>query len=266
MITPRGLTRTTGRSASQRAPVAAHPSRAERRRSRVYCAFRRGRGGDGGCPPRQGGKRGSKERGQEKRSDHLHSRVGASGVRDLREYFAPRLEELGLARLLDEIEIPLIGVLADMEWRGIAIDAGGLAELSRQFGTELQALEREIHHEAGTDFNINSTPQLRHILFEKLQLPVLKKTKTGPSTDADVLGQLAETGFAVPRLLLEYRELSKLKSTYVDVLPQSVDPATGRIHTRFNQTVTSTGRLSSSDPNLQNIPARSEQGKQIRHV
>ena len=188
----------------------------------------------------------------------------AEGVRDLREYFAPRLEELGLAPLLDEIEIPLIGVLADMEWRGIAIDAGRLAELSRQFGTELQALEREIHHEAGTDFNINSTPQLRHILFEKLQLPVLKKTKTGPSTDADVLGQLAETGFAVPRLLLEYRELSKLKSTYVDVLPQSVDPATGRIHTRFNQAGAATGRLSSSDPNLQNIPVRTPRGEQIR--
>ncbi len=185
-------------------------------------------------------------------------------VLELRDHFAPRLAGPAMGTLLADIEIPLIEVLVDMEWRGIAIDRERLAELSREFGSELQALERDIHREAGTEFNINSTPQLRHILFEKLQLPVVKKTKTGASTDADVLAQLAEAGYAVPRLLLEYRELSKLRSTYVDVLPGSADPQTGRIHTRFNQTGAATGRLSSSDPNLQNIPIRTRRGEEIR--
>jgi len=188
----------------------------------------------------------------------------ARAVAELKERLQPRLEGLAVGQLLAEIEIPLVGVLVDMEWRGIAIDRARLMELSRQFGAELESLERQIHHEAGTEFNINSTPQLRHILFEKLQLPVIKKTKTGASTDADVLAQLADSGFAVPRLLLEYRELTKLKSTYVDVLPLSADPATGRIHTRFNQTGAATGRLSSSDPNLQNIPVRTPRGEEIR--
>ena len=182
----------------------------------------------------------------------------------LRDYLLPRVRELGLEPLLQRIEMPLIGVLADMEARGIGVDVEGFGVLSRQFGTELAAIEKQIYAEAGTEFNINSTPQLRHILFEKLLLPVTKKTKTGPSTDVDVLMELAEMGFAVPRLLMEYRELSKLKSTYVDSLPQAVDPATGRIHTRFNQTGAATGRLSSSDPNLQNIPVRTRRGEQIR--
>jgi DNA polymerase-1 len=188
----------------------------------------------------------------------------ALAVLQLREHLTPRLAALALTSLLEGIELPLIGVLAEMEWRGIAIDPALLGELSRQFGAELQEIERAIYHEAGTEFNINSTPQLRHILFEKLLLPVQKKTKTGASTDADVLQQLADLGFAVPRLLLEYRELSKLKSTYVDVLPLSVNPRTGRIHTQFNQTGAATGRLSSSDPNLQNIPVRTARGEQIR--
>jgi DNA polymerase-1 len=188
----------------------------------------------------------------------------AAAVLELRDRMAARLEGHGLARLLEEVEVPLIGVLADMEWRGIAVDPALLNALARQFGVELEQIEREIYREAGTEFNINSTPQLRHVLFEKLQLPVQKKTKTGASTDADVLQQLAELGFPVPRLLLEYRELSKLKSTYVDVLPQSINPRTGRIHTQFNQTGAATGRLSSSDPNLQNIPVRTTRGEQIR--
>ncbi len=188
----------------------------------------------------------------------------ASAVHALRAYLGPRVTELGLAPLLEQIEVPLVGVLVDMEARGIAVDPEGLAVLSRQFRAELKVIEGQIYQEAGTEFNINSTPQLRHILFEKLMLPVVKKTKTGPSTDADVLAELAESGFAVPRLLLEYRELSKLQSTYVDSLPQSVDPATGRIHTRFNQTGAATGRISSSDPNLQNIPVRTARGELIR--
>ncbi len=182
----------------------------------------------------------------------------------LNEHYASRLQELGLAELLERIELPLVAVLVDMERRGIAIDTERLAALSREFASELAQIEQAIYREAGVDFNINSTPQLRHILFEKLNLPIIKKTKTGPSTDAEVLAQLAEMGFEVPRLLLEYRELSKLQSTYVDVLPQSIHPQTGRIHTSFNQAVAATGRLSSADPNLQNIPVRTPRGERIR--
>jgi DNA polymerase-1 len=174
------------------------------------------------------------------------------------------LEGLGLERVLDDIELPLVGVLVDMEWCGVAVDVARLGELSRRFGEELRTLERAIYADAGTDFNINSTPQLRHVLFEKLQLPVLKKTKTGPSTDADVLEELAAMGFSTPTLLLEYRELAKLRSTYVDTLPARVIPETGRIHTTFNQAGAATGRLSSLDPNLQNIPVRTPRGEEIR--
>ncbi len=192
------------------------------------------------------------------------SGVRADVILRLREYFRHQLDAFGLTRLLREIELPLARVLVDMEWRGIAIDPDWFRRLSREFGAELQEIEQAIHHQAGTDFNINSTPQLRHVLFEKLNLPVVKKTKTGASTDAEVLAQLAGLGFEVPRLLLEYRELTKLRSTYVDVLPSSVNPATGRIHTTFHQTGAQTGRLSSSDPNLQNIPVRTRRGERIR--
>ncbi len=185
-------------------------------------------------------------------------------VMALEEYFAPRLVETSLDRLLREIEMPLVRVLVDLEWTGIRIDAAVFERLSRELTTDLIRLEAEIAVEAGGSVNLNSPKQLAGVLFGKLQLPVLKKTKTGPSTDADVLEQLAEMGHAVPRLLLEYRELQKLKSTYVDVLPGRVNPRTGRIHTRFNQTGAATGRLSSSDPNLQNIPIRSARGEAIR--
>jgi len=160
--------------------------------------------------------------------------------------------------------MPLTEVLVDMEWRGIGVDSSRLLGLSNRFSRELADLEGAIFREAGTDFNINSTKQLRHILFEKLQLPILKKTKTGASTDAEVLSQLAGMGFEVPRLLLEYRELKKLKSTYVDVLPATVHTQTRRIHSTFNQIGAATGRLSSSDPNLQNIPVRTARGELIR--
>jgi DNA polymerase-1 len=188
----------------------------------------------------------------------------ADTVLRLREYFETQLQAGQMDRLLEDIEIPLVGVLVDVEWRGIAVDSERLAELSRRFGSELDRIEAAIYDEAGVTFNINSTPQLRHVLFEKLQLPVLKKTKTGASTDAGVLEELASMEFRLPSLLLEYRELSKLRSTYVDVLPQAVNPATGRIHTNFSQTGASTGRLSSSDPNLQNIPVRTPRGEEIR--
>jgi DNA polymerase-1 len=188
----------------------------------------------------------------------------ASVVLRLKQVFDPQLEALKLRRLLEDIEMPLVPVLVDMEWRGIAVDVARLEALSREFGEELERIERAIYAEAGVEFNINSTSQLRHVLFEKLNLPVIKKTKTGPSTDADVLEQLGALGFTVPALLLEYRELSKLKSTYVDVLPRRVNPRTGRIHTTFHQTGAATGRLSSSDPNLQNIPVRTPRGERIR--
>src|SRR5256714_925157 len=184
----------------------------------------------------------------------------------LRAAFQPATDDHQLVRLLDTIELPLLPVLVAMEWRGVRIDVERLGEISRTFTRELAELEQAIYRAAGTEFNINSTPQLRHGPFAKIQLPVLKKTKTGASTDYEVLEQLAAAGHDVPRLLIEYRELSKLKSTYVDALPSFINPATGRIHTSFNQTGAATGRLSSSDPNLQNIPVRTPRGEAIRRA
>jgi DNA polymerase-1 len=188
----------------------------------------------------------------------------AATVLALHEKFIPRLAQTALQPLLDEIEMPLVEVLVDMEWTGIAIDPALFARLSRELGADLRRLEAEIARVAGLSFNLNSPRQLAQILFDKLALPVLKKTRTGPSTDADVLEQLAALGHEVPRLLLEYRELQKLRSTYVDILPAKVHPLTGRIHTSFNQVGAATGRLSSSEPNLQNIPIRTPRGEEIR--
>ena len=182
----------------------------------------------------------------------------------LHRFFAPMLVEMELEALLRDIEMPLLEVLADMEWEGITIDLVLFRRLSGELGTDLRRLEEEIARVAGTDLNINSPRQLASILFEKQQLPVLKKTKTGPSTDADVLEQLAAMGHELPRLILEYRELQKLKSTYVDALPQRINRRTGRIHTSFNQAGAATGRLSSAEPNLQNIPIRTPRGEAIR--
>jgi DNA polymerase-1 len=182
----------------------------------------------------------------------------------LHEFFAPSLRDMGLERLLDSIEMPLVPVLVDMEWDGIAIDRAIFTRLADELTRDMAQLEVKIAEVAGVSINLNSPKQLATILFEKLQLPVLKKTKTGPSTDADVLDQLAAMGHEIPALILEYREVQKLKSTYVDVLPARINRVTGRIHTSFNQTGAATGRLSSSDPNLQNIPVRSPRGEEIR--
>ncbi|HEX6643692.1 MAG TPA: DNA polymerase I [Gemmatimonadales bacterium] len=182
----------------------------------------------------------------------------------LRELQQPQLESTGMSALLDRIELPLVQVIVDMEWDGIRVDLGLLARLGSELAADLARLEREIGDVAGEELNLNSPRQLAAILFEKHQLPVLKKTKTGPSTDADVLAQLAMMGHDLPRLILEYRELQKLKSTYVDTLPATVNSETGRIHTSYNQTGAATGRLSSSDPNLQNIPVRTPRGEAIR--
>jgi len=182
----------------------------------------------------------------------------------LRRIFEPQLESYELTRLFDGVEIPLVDVLAEMEWTGIAIDLPWFSSLKQRFQAEREAVEKQIYEAAGEEFNINSNPQLREILFGKLNLPVIKRTSTGPSTDAGVLKELAEEGHELPTLLMEYRELSKLENTYLDALPRLVNPKTGRLHTSFNQTVASTGRLSSSDPNLQNIPIRRELGRDIR--
>jgi DNA polymerase-1 len=182
----------------------------------------------------------------------------------LRGVFEPQLETLQLARLFREVEMPLVAVLAEMEWAGVAIDVDWFRALKERFERERRRVEQEIYAEAGQEFNINSNPKLREILFDTLNLPVMKRTSTGPSTDASVLQQLADDGHTLPVLLMEYREIAKLESTYIDALPAYVNPRTGRLHTSFSQTVAATGRLSSSDPNLQNIPIRRELGRDIR--
>ncbi len=177
----------------------------------------------------------------------------------------PRLKEEGLWNLFQEIEVPLIYVLSEMEWNGITLNTAFLQEMSIGLAEKLSRLEKEIYASAGGDFNISSPKQLGEILFERLALPQVRRTKTGASTDANVLAALAWR-HALPKLVLEYRQLTKLKNTYVDALPGMINPATGRVHTSFNQTVTATGRLSSSEPNLQNIPIRTELGRQIRRA
>jgi DNA polymerase I len=194
------------------------------------------------------------------------SAAQAEMVVRLEEAFRADIEAHHLVRLLDEIEIPLIPVLVDMEATGILVDRVLLGEMSRGFNKELTQLELDIYRAAGGEFNINSTPQLRTVLFDRLKLPVQKRTKTGASTDVEVLEQLAALGHEVPRLMIEYRELTKLKSTYVDALPGYISAVDGRVHTSFNQTGAATGRLSSSDPNLQNIPVRTKRGGEIRRA
>jgi len=177
----------------------------------------------------------------------------------------PQLGELGLDRLYREIEVPLISVLARMEEHGIGVDVAVLAELSTELASRIDEAERLCHDLAGTPFTIGSVPQLREILFERLGLRVVKKTKTGPSTDESVLSELA-LEHPLPQAILDYRALVKLKNTYVDPLPTLVNPDTGRIHTNFSQTTAATGRLASVDPNLQNIPIRTAEGRRIRQA
>lgn len=186
-------------------------------------------------------------------------------TRRIAKILGPKLEDKEQTKLFEDIEIPLISVLADIESAGVAIDTKFLAKLSAEMEDELGRLTKAIHKTAGQEFNISSPKQLGEILFDKLGLPVVKKTKTGASTDSEVLEKLAEV-HPLPKDILKFRELSKLKGTYVDALPELVNPDTGRVHTSFNQTVTATGRLSSSDPNLQNIPVRTEEGRRIRRA
>jgi DNA polymerase-1 len=171
-----------------------------------------------------------------------------------------------LARLYTEIEQPLVPVLQRMEHRGVLVDRELLRRQSQEIATQLQALLAQAHKEAGTEFNIESPKQLQQILFEKLQIPVTRKTPTGqPSTAEDVLEELASS-YALPRIVLDYRALAKLKSTYTDKLPEQINERTGRIHTSYNQAVAATGRLSSADPNLQNIPIRRPEGRRVRQA
>jgi DNA polymerase-1 len=186
-------------------------------------------------------------------------------TRDLFAALLPKLRGLGLEKVYREIELPLSEVLARMEWQGIRIDARLLADLSREFDKQIEKLTRRIFECAGMEFNLNSPRQLGEILFEKLNLPAPKKLKKSGqySTSVEILEQLADK-YELPRLMLEYRQIAKLKTGYVDALPRLVNAETGRVHTSFNQTVAATGRLSSSNPNLQNIPIRSEMGTKIR--
>ncbi len=182
----------------------------------------------------------------------------------LRVLLEPLLVSHDMLELLQGMEVPLVSVLCDMEWDGIAIDLAWFESLKTRFAAERGRVEQAIYGEAGREFNINSNPQLRTVLFDELKLPIKKKTATGPSTDASVLQELAEEGHTLPTLLMEYREIFKLEGTYIDALPRLVHPRDHRLHTSYNQTVAATGRLSSSDPNLQNIPIRRELGRDIR--
>lgn len=175
-----------------------------------------------------------------------------------------RLEEQSLEGLYRDLEVPLIDVLAELEFNGIKVDVPRLEELGQRYSQRMASLQEEIYELAGEPFNIDSRLQLAKVLFEDLELPVVRKTKTGsPSTDADVLGELAKQ-HELPAKIIEYRQYAKLKSTYVDALIGLVHPETGRVHTSFKQDVAATGRLSSKDPNLQNIPVRTDEGREIR--
>jgi DNA polymerase-1 len=182
-----------------------------------------------------------------------------------KEVLVKELEVLGLTNLFEQVEMPLVPVLLEMEMQGVCVNTDRLRDLSKSFEHQLELLENDIYTAAGETFNIKSSQQLGTILFDKLNLPVQKKTKkkTGYSTDVDVLTVLAEI-HELPALILRHRTVAKLKSTYADALLELIHPETGRIHTSYNQTVTATGRLSSSDPNLQNIPIRTDEGREIR--
>jgi DNA polymerase I len=188
----------------------------------------------------------------------------ADAARRLAPKLWQELEEVGIAKLARELELPLLPILAKMERRGVKLDTSVLQTISVKVDAECESRVKNIHQLAGQEFNVGSNPQLAQVLYEKLQLPVLKKGKTGPSTDQEVLEKLSEQ-HPLPGAILEYRSVSKLKSTYLDTLPGLV-AKDGRIHTTYHQAATATGRLSSTDPNLQNIPVRTDLGREIRRA
>jgi len=177
----------------------------------------------------------------------------AYAISQIKEITLKQLEEIGALALFYEIDMPTIEVLSNMQWNGMYVDEEELNEFGKELTEKLEAITKVIYEMAGEEFNINSTKQLGEILFEKMKLPVIKKTKIGYSTDVDVL-------------VLEYRQLMKLNSTYIEGLKQYINPKTKRIHSFFHQTITATGRISSTEPNLQNIPTRFELGKRVRKV
>ncbi len=189
----------------------------------------------------------------------------AATLYQLREQMLKELEENEQYKLFIDLEMPLSFILAEMEYQGVKIDSSRLNSMGLELGERLKEFERNIYELAGTEFNINSPKQLGVVLFEKLNLPAIKKTKTGYSTSADVLEQLADSHDIIPQIL-HYRQLGKLQSTYIEGLKKVIHEKTDKVHTRFNQTLTQTGRLSSTDPNLQNIPIRLEEGKKIRQA
>lgn len=199
------------------------------------------------------------------KSDSMNNVEAVNIIKQLKPKLERELRDKSLFNLFTEIEMPLVEVLARMELTGIKLDLEILNKLSKDLEERLIKLIEDIYELSGCQFNINSPKQLRGILFEKLKLPIIKRSKTGPSTDEEVLRKLANK-HKLPALLLEYRQLTKLKSTYIDALPDLVDPKTGRIHTSFNQTATETGRLSSSEPNLQNLPIKTDLGRNIRRA
>ena len=185
----------------------------------------------------------------------------------LKTYLAPKLKKEGFQKLYEEIEAPLVRALVNIEHEGIKLDAGYLKSYSKELGGEIDQLEKEIHKDAGTTFNVASPRQVGEVLFEKMELPYrFKKTKSGQySTSEDKLAELASE-YPIVQKILDYRGLTKLRSTYVDALPKLINPHTGRIHSSFNQALTATGRLSSNNPNLQNIPIRTPQGARVREA
>jgi DNA polymerase-1 len=213
----------------------------------------------------------SKQRGSQLGFDEVdleratgYAAATAEAALSLAELVEPRVAGEGLGKLMTDVELPLSRVLAEMEWTGVLVDVAVLEALGKTMDEELKKLDAEAKAVVGRDFAVRSRDQLEKILFDELKLPVLKRTpKGGRSTDATVLEELAEK-HELPRVVIAHREIDKLKGTYVDALPRAVNPRTGRIHTRFMQTVAATGRLSSTDPNLQNIPIRTEIGREIR--
>ena len=194
-----------------------------------------------------------------------YSCADADITRQLTELLRAELHQQGLWQLFSEVEMPLVPVLVHMERNGVALDKELLRQMSHRLGEQLLKLEAEVYNNVGHQFNINSPQQLSSVLFQELRLPPVRKTKGGYSTEASVLEELRGT-HPIIEFILNYRQLAKLKSTYIDALPSLINPKTGRVHTSFNQTRTATGRLSSSEPNLQNIPIRGELGKEIRQA
>ena len=202
---------------------------------------------------------------EEMKKNSLRHGIYAYSINEIKNITMAKLEEINAKELFEQIDIPTIEVLSNMQWNGMKVDEEELSRFGKELTDKIDAITKIIYEMAGEEFNINSTKQLGEILFEKMKLPVKKKTKTGYSTDVDVLEKLKKEDPIIEQIL-EYRQLNKLNSTYVEGLKPYINPKTKRIHSFFHQTITATGRISSTEPNLQNIPTRFELGKQVRKV